>query len=355
MSDQQERTKRFAAVQGEYAGYTVRDRDGSKIGKVDDVFIDENDRPEYVSVKVGFFGTRSTLIPLDASTVDEGRGFVEVNKTKQEVKDAPNFDDGEITPEYEQRVRGYYGLSVADGAEARGGDGAYYDGDEGRDGDATSYHGFDGVEQGGDGTSYHGNDGEDRGGYATTYHGAQNGASRASRMGHADEERRDRTREDGTGTHGVDVEGGRFRGHSADDEGANRRDGSDLEDEDELRIQRSEEELRVGVREREVGKLNVKKRARTERERIAVPKRREEVSVERVPVNEPASEGQIGEDEVGVPVVEEEVVVDKRAVVKEELRIKKDVVEEEEVVEADLRKEEVDIDDPTQRLAGSSR
>jgi uncharacterized protein (TIGR02271 family) len=45
-----------------------------------------------------------------------------------------------------------------------------------------------------------------------------------------------------------------------------------------------------------------------------------------------------------MPVVEEEVVTDKRAVVKEELKIRKDVVEDEEVVEEDVRKEEVDVD-----------
>jgi uncharacterized protein (TIGR02271 family) len=52
-----------------------------------------------------------------------------------------------------------------------------------------------------------------------------------------------------------------------------------------------------------------------------------------------------------VPVVEEEVVTDKRAVVKEELKIRKDVVEDEEVVEEDVRKEEVDVDDETTGVA----
>ena len=48
-----------------------------------------------------------------------------------------------------------------------------------------------------------------------------------------------------------------------------------------------------------------------------------------------------------MPVVEEEVVVDKRPVVKEEVWVRKDVVEDEEVVEEDVRKEEVDVDDAT--------
>ncbi len=118
----------------------------------------------------------------------------------------------------------------------------------------------------------------------------------------------------------------------------------DLRDEDELRVQRTEEELRAGTQERQAGEVGVRKSVRTEREQIAVPKKREEVSVDRVPVND-GTPGEIGEDEASMSVVEEEVVVDKQAVVKEEIRVKKDVVQEEEVVEEDVRKEEIDIDD----------
>ena len=125
---------------------------------------------------------------------------------------------------------------------------------------------------------------------------------------------------------------------------------SDAADTDELKVQRSEEELRAGTREREAGGIRVRKQVRTDREEVRVPKRREEVSVDRVPLEEDrASEGEIGDEEVSVPVTEEEVVVEKRPVVKEEVRIRKDVVEDEEVVEEDVRKEEVDIDDDTSR------
>ena len=72
--------------------------------------------------------------------------------------------------------------------------------------------------------------------------------------------------------------------------------------------------------------------------------------VERVPVEgREASEAEIGDDEVVMPVTEEEVVTEKRPEVKEELRIRKDVVEDEEVVEEDVRREEVDVDDHTER------
>jgi uncharacterized protein (TIGR02271 family) len=67
-----------------------------------------------------------------------------------------------------------------------------------------------------------------------------------------------------------------------------------------------------------------------------------------VPVEgEGASEAEIGEEEVVIPLTEEEVVVEKRPVAKEEIRIRKDVVEDTEVLEEDVRKEEIDIDDQT--------
>lgn len=123
---------------------------------------------------------------------------------------------------------------------------------------------------------------------------------------------------------------------------------------EELKVQRTEEEVEVGVREREAGSVNVRKSVRTDREEVRVPKRREEVEIERVPAGEGTGEdsgealdAEIGEDEVVVQVFEEEVVVSKRVVLKEEIRLRKRVVEEEEVVEVDLRKEEVEIDDQT--------
>ena len=122
---------------------------------------------------------------------------------------------------------------------------------------------------------------------------------------------------------------------------------------EDLRVQRSEEELRAGVREHEAGQVNVKKSVRTEREIVRVPKRREEVEIERVPVEgeareaSGATESDIGEQEVVVQVFEEEVVVTKRVVLKEEIRLRKKVVEDKETVEVDLRKEEVEVDDQT--------
>lgn len=128
------------------------------------------------------------------------------------------------------------------------------------------------------------------------------------------------------------------------------------ENSEELRLRRSEEEARAGTREREAGALKVRKSVRTEREQVRVPKRREEVDIERVPGEgreaSRADIGEVGEDEViVVQVFEEEVVVSKRVVLKEEIRIRKKVVVEEEVIEVDLRKEVVDIEDTTRHGA----
>jgi uncharacterized protein (TIGR02271 family) len=103
------------------------------------------------------------------------------------------------------------------------------------------------------------------------------------------------------------------------------------------RARSREEELAAGTRERKAGEVSVRKRVRTDRESIEVPTRHEEVSVERVPLSGEPSEAEIGEDEVRVPLTDEEV------------RVRKDVVEDTEVVEEDVRREEIDVEDETTR------
>ncbi len=311
-----------------FAGYQVYDRHYEKIGKVEHLFVDESDRLEYVGVKTGFFGNHSALIPMSIVRVNDERQLMEVNSDKDTITNSPTFqDDGDITPEFEDRIYAHFGLKRGGRTTDRGGYGAYY---------ADQDHRTGAVEH------------SDAGyGERATFYDLP-----------IDAEGTDATREGayrrsagevGPGMRMGDTETGQFRGHASEQEGT-RQPSSDLEDRDELRVQRSEEELRVGTREREAGSVNVRKRVRVEREQVRVPTRREEVTVERVPVEgRAAPEAEIGGGEVQIPVVEEEIVVEKRPVVKEELRIRKDVVEDEEVVEADLRKEEVDVYDETTR------
>jgi len=62
-----------------------------------------------------------------------------------------------------------------------------------------------------------------------------------------------------------------------------------------------------------------------------------------------SQESKISEEEIRIPLIEEELVVEKRPVVKEEIRVRKKIVEEEELIEEDVRREEIDIDDQTKR------
>jgi hypothetical protein len=60
---------------------------------------------------MGFLGLKSTLIPMDIARVNESERSIEVSETKDHVRNAPSFDDDEdITPDYEDRIRSYFGL-----------------------------------------------------------------------------------------------------------------------------------------------------------------------------------------------------------------------------------------------------
>src|SRR5919112_409624 len=217
--DHEHRSDRFTAVENQYAGHTVGDESGTKIGNVDDLFLDENDQPEYFGVKMGFLGTSSTLIPADIATINSEQGSIEVSQSKDTVKEGPAFDDDrEITPEYENQVRSYYGLGPV----------------------------------------------ESSGSYEETNGHSGAGTTDSTTAGTV-----------GSGMSMGDTESGEFREHDRNQEGLSQ-PGSDLEDKDELRVQRSEEELRAGTREREAGAMKVRKRVRTDREQIEVSTKHEE-------------------------------------------------------------------------------
>ena len=112
--------ERLRELEEKYEGYTVYDNQGSKIGKVDDLFVDESDNEEYIGVKMGFLGTKSTLIPTEVVRVNEQDRAIEVSESKDHVKDAPSFsDDDDITSDYEERIRSHFGLGSM-GSSGRG-------------------------------------------------------------------------------------------------------------------------------------------------------------------------------------------------------------------------------------------
>ena len=121
----------------------------------------------------------------------------------------------------------------------------------------------------------------------------------------------------------------------------------------EARVTRSEEELAIGKRAVEAGEVGVRKTIETERVRESVPVRREEVTVERRPVEAGAAgDAELREETIRVPVTEEEVTVEKRVVPKEEVVIRKEAVQEEQIVEDTVRKERIDVDEQGTRGRG---
>jgi hypothetical protein len=55
----------------EYAGYAVCDPRGQKIGRAERFFVNGSGDPEYIRVKMGLFGFKTVLIPVQAIAADE--------------------------------------------------------------------------------------------------------------------------------------------------------------------------------------------------------------------------------------------------------------------------------------------
>jgi uncharacterized protein (TIGR02271 family) len=237
----------------EWRGRTVVDRDGEKIGKLDEIYVDrETNEPEWALVNTGLLGTKSSFVPLNGAA--PAGDDVRVAYAKDQVKDAPSIDaDGELSRQEEEGLYRHYDIDYSEHRSTSGSPGT-------------------------------------------------RSPARGGKPG----------REDA--------------------------------------MTRSEEELRVGTAEREQGRVRLKKHVVTEDVQETVPVRREDVRVEREPitdenVDEAMSGPDIAEGEHEVTLKEEEVVVEKRAVPKERVRLEKDVETDEEQVSEQVRKEKLEVED----------
>jgi uncharacterized protein (TIGR02271 family) len=235
----------------EWRGRTVVDRDGEKIGKLDEIYVDrQTDEPEWALVNTGLFGTKSSFVPLKGAA--PAGDDVRVAYAKDQVKEAPSIDpDGELSQQEEEGLYRHYAIDYSEQGSGSGRPEATSSGTGGKSGDAMT---------------------------------------------------------------------------------------------------RSEEELRVGTAERERGRARLRKHVVTEDVQETVPVRRDEVRVEREPitdenVDEAMSGPDISEGEHEVTLKEEEVVVEKRAVPKERVRLEKDVETDDEQVSEQVRKEKVEVED----------
>ena len=230
----------------ELRGRPVYSADADKIGKVEEIFYDEQtNQPEWIGLGTGFFGTKRVLVPVQGA--DSREDGLYVPYSKEQVKGAPDIDADEISQETEQSLYAHFGLEYS--------------------------------------------------------------------------ERRSDT--------GLPEGGRQGRGRSRDREAS---------------VTRSEEELRVGKREVDAGRMRLRKWVETEPVSADVELRRETGRVERQPIEQPVSGAEIGEEEIEVPLSAEEAVVDKRAVAKERVSLEKDAEQVRETVGDEVRKERVDVE-----------
>jgi hypothetical protein len=75
----------------DWLGKVIVDRDGERIGKLHDVYVDvETDTPQFGTVKEGFIGRHLTFVPLAGVVV--GPDELRVTALKEQVKSAPDLD-----------------------------------------------------------------------------------------------------------------------------------------------------------------------------------------------------------------------------------------------------------------------
>ena len=118
---------------------------------------------------------------------------------------------------------------------------------------------------------------------------------------------------------------------------------------DEAEIVRAEEELAVGKRAREAGRVRLRKWVETEPVEVPVELQREIVHVEREPIGRPVASAEIGEQEIEIPVHAEEAVVAKETVAKERISLGKDIETERKTVSGEVRKERVEVEGDADR------
>lgn len=284
---------------------TAYDKNGEKLGDVNEVFVDDQSgQPTFVEVNHGLFGMNSSLVPLrghDFSGDDLKLGF-----SRDRIKDAPDFDsDKPLTPEAQSDIFKHYGLDNAR--------------------DVTDYKDSN-LDSKRDVQA-----GADKDHNLTAGAGAA-GAGVAG--AHADEKKAD--------THTTDAAATERKAGVADDAAAARTN-------NDGELIRSEEQLNVNKERVATGEARLRKYVVTDTESVEVPVEREEVRVERTPINAEDAKNYNGaisgdSEEASVTLHEERVNVNKETVPVEKINLKKDTVRDTETHTEELRKEQIDTD-----------
>ena len=116
-----------------WRGRTVVDKDGERVGKLDEVYLDEGtDEPAWVAVKTGPLGLRRRVVPVADAEPDGDR--VRLPFSKGQVRSAPAIDANGWVPERDQRaILNHYGLDAPASAPSQDGGEPGADDDDGRE------------------------------------------------------------------------------------------------------------------------------------------------------------------------------------------------------------------------------
>jgi len=98
----------------QWVGRTACAPDGSKIGRIEDIYLDEETRkPEWLAVATGLFGSRTSFVPITGASA-QGDDVV-LQYTKDQVKGAPNAEaDGALSQDEEAELYSHYGLNYSE-------------------------------------------------------------------------------------------------------------------------------------------------------------------------------------------------------------------------------------------------
>jgi uncharacterized protein (TIGR02271 family) len=121
---------------------------------------------------------------------------------------------------------------------------------------------------------------------------------------------------------------------------------AEQDERDEVVVPVIEEELSTGTRQVTTGAVRVEKRVEKRVRRVTAPALHEEVEIRRVPINRVVTEAPKSRRQgntVIVPVVEEELVVTKRLVLKEEIHLIKKRMKDRVVKEVELGRERATV------------
>jgi len=111
MSEQDDQAKWSVA---EWHGKMLIDRNGEKIGKLQDIYVDvETDEPQFATVKEGFIDRHLTFVPLAGIKI--GPDDLQVAVTKEQVASAPNIEQHgeELSQADESSLYHHYELNYA--------------------------------------------------------------------------------------------------------------------------------------------------------------------------------------------------------------------------------------------------